>query len=227
MTSACMVLDSYLLYASNDGVLRAHPRGNPKSVYHVEQIDSLVLHMTSLYNVVALIHSHDTLEVRHVEKQAEDPFLRFRTVFQTKMVDASHRPLLYGPYVIFRSLDCSWQRVLYDARNVLNEPIKIPFKAAWTIVSIKNANWRSLTVALRAPQGEEQQEYVVLAGGIVRDSSAATKLALVASCIECGQVASHVCGGCENVGFCEEHAEHEHRDTCQFQKKKIISALFE
>jgi hypothetical protein len=75
MTSACMVLDAYILYASNDGVLRARPRGNPKSTYHVEQLDSLVPHMSSLYNVVALVHSYDTLEVRHVEKQAEDPFL--------------------------------------------------------------------------------------------------------------------------------------------------------
>jgi hypothetical protein len=222
-----MVLDSYMLYASNDGVLRAHPRGSPRSVYHVEDMQSLVPHMTSLFNVVALVHSYDTLEVRHVEKQAEDPFfVRFRTVFQTKLVHASHRPLLYGPYVIFRSLDGSWQRVMYDARNAVKEPIKIPFKAAWTIVSVKNANWRSWTVVLRPPQGEELQEYVLFAGGIVRDGSAATKLELVASCIECGQVASHVCGGCENVGFCEEHGEHEHRDTCQFQKK-IISALFE
>jgi hypothetical protein len=187
MTSACMVLDMYMLHASNDGVLRAHPRGNPKSTYHVEDVQSLVPHMTSLYNVVALIHSHDTLEVRHVEKQAEDPFLRFRTIFQTKMVDASHKPLLYGPYVIFRSLDGSWQRVLYDARTVLKEQIKIPFKAAWTIVSIKNANWRSWTVVSRPPQGEEHQEYVLLAGGFVREGSAATKLSLVASCIGCGQ----------------------------------------
>lgn len=215
MTSSCMLLDSHLLYASNDGVLRAHPRGNPRSTYHVEQLDSLVPHMTSLYNVVALIHSYDTLEVRHVEKQAEDPFLRFRTVFQTKLVDASHRPLLYGPFVIYRSFDGSWYRVMYDTKAAVKEQIKLPFKAGWTLVSVKNANWRSWTVVLRAPHQEEQpQEYVLLAGGAVRDGSAATKLSLVASCIDCGTMANHLCGGCENVGFCEDHVEHEHRDTC-------------
>jgi hypothetical protein len=29
VTAACYVLDAFLLYASQDGVLRAHPRGNP------------------------------------------------------------------------------------------------------------------------------------------------------------------------------------------------------
>ena len=163
MTSACMVLESYLLFASNDGVLRAHPRGNPKSTYHIEELQSLVPHMTSSCNVIALIHSYDTLEVRHVEKQAEDPFLRFRTLFQTKMVDASHSPLLYGPYIIFRSLDGAWYRIMYDTRNIVKEPIKIPFKAAWAIVSLKNANWRSWTVALKVPQ--QQEEYVLIATG--------------------------------------------------------------
>ncbi len=213
MTSACMVLDSFLLFASNDGVLRAHPRGNPKSIYHIEELQSLVPHMTSLYNVVALVHSYDTLEVRLVEKQAEDPFLRFRTLFQTKMVDASHRPLLYGPYVIFRSLEGSWHRVMYDARNIVKEPITIPFKAAWSIVSFKNANWRSWTVALKVPQQEQVEDYVLIATG--GNKAPEKKQELIPSCIHCGDVASHLCGGCENVGFCEEHVEHEHRDTCK------------
>ena len=34
IVAACYVLDSLLLYASADGVLRAHPRGNPQSTYH-------------------------------------------------------------------------------------------------------------------------------------------------------------------------------------------------
>jgi hypothetical protein len=99
--------------------------------------------MTSLYNVVALVHSYGTLEVRHVEKQ---PFLRFRTVFITKMVDASHRPLLYGPYGIYRSIDGSWYRVMNDTPGApVRELIKVPFKAGSTIVSVKNANWHYST----------------------------------------------------------------------------------
>jgi hypothetical protein len=61
--SACFILDSLLLYISNNGILRAYLRGNPNSTYHIEGLQSLVPHMTSLFNIVALIHSHDTLEV--------------------------------------------------------------------------------------------------------------------------------------------------------------------
>ncbi len=70
--------------------------------------------MTSLYNVVALIHSHFVLEVRKVERQPDDPFLCFHLLYRTQMVDATHAPLLYGPLVIFASLDGSWYCVKYD-----------------------------------------------------------------------------------------------------------------
>lgn len=169
-----------------------------------------------LYNVVALVHSYDTLKVRLIEKQAEDPFLRFRTLFITKMVDASHRPLLYGPYVIYRSLDGSWYRVMYDAAApVVKELIKVPFKAGWTLVSVKNANWRYWTVVLRAPREEHQaEEYILFAGGLARPSDQ-HKISLIATCVHCGENASHLCGGCQNVGFCDNHGEHEHRDACK------------
>jgi len=77
ISAACFVLDALLLYASHDGMLRAHPRGNPHSTYHVQHIDSLVSHVVGLYNVVAVVHTHSTLEVRHVERDASDPFIRF------------------------------------------------------------------------------------------------------------------------------------------------------
>ena len=146
-----------------------------------------------LYNVVALVHSYDTLKVRLIEKQAEDPFLRFRTLFITKMVDASHRPLLYGPYVIYRSLDGSWYRVMYDAAApVVKELIKVPFKAGWTLVSVKNANWRYWTVVLRAPREEHQaEEYILFAGGLARPSDQ-HKISLIATCVHCGENASHL-----------------------------------
>jgi len=130
------------------------------------------------------------------------------------MVDASHKPLLYGPYVIYRSLDGSWYRVMYDTPAApVKELIKVPFKAAWTLVSVKNANWRYWTVVLKAP-GQEQQteEYVLFAGGLASDQH---KISLIATCIHCGENASHLCGGCENVGFCDNHGEHEHRDACK------------
>jgi hypothetical protein len=217
LISACFVLDSLLLYASNDGILRAHPRGNPNSTYHVEGLQSLVPHMTSLFNVVALIHSHDTLEVRHVEKQQDDPFLRFRTVYKTKMVDANHKPLLYGPYVIFRSLDTNWYRVMHDSTSdeKQKEQIKIPFKAGWIILSIKNANWRYWTVVLKSPRGDVE-EFILFAGGLAHDGS--NKPFLIAACIDCGEKASHLCQSCMSVAFCNEHIEHEHRDECTYEK---------
>jgi len=47
-----------------------------------------------------------------------------------------HWPLLYGPYVIYRSLDGSWYRVIFDTSAApVKELIKVPFKAGWTLVS--------------------------------------------------------------------------------------------
>ncbi len=63
VVATCYVLDAFLLYACDDGVLRAHPRNNPHSVYHVEDMQSLVYQMTSLYNI-AIIHSVDVPCVR-------------------------------------------------------------------------------------------------------------------------------------------------------------------
>jgi hypothetical protein len=73
VVSSCFVLDELLLFASNDGILRAHPRVNPRSIYHVEDLQSLVPQLTSLYNVVVLVFNHDQLEVRHVERTIIDP----------------------------------------------------------------------------------------------------------------------------------------------------------
>ncbi len=156
--SSCFVFDSILLFASHDGVLRAHPRGNPKSTYHVEEFRSVVPHMTSLYNVVALIHSFDILEVRHVIKSFCDPFVQFRILYITKGVDCRFAPLLYGPYVVFRSLadGGTWYRVNYEnsskhQHQQQQEHIKIPHYAGWNIVAIKNANWRYWTLTLQSP----------------------------------------------------------------------------
>jgi hypothetical protein len=213
VTSVCLVLDSFLLYASNDGVLRAHPRGNPKSTYHVEELQSLVPHMTSLYNVVALIHSHSTLEVRHVEKVATDPFLRFRVLFRDNMADQSHAPLLYGPYVFYASWDGSWYRVKYDSAGTdpVKEEVRVPFKAGWTIAAMKTVNWRYWNVVLK--KNHQTEEYIMFAGGLpVADDK---KPSFVAACIECGTRASHLCETCRQVGFCKKHGDgHAHLDDC-------------
>jgi hypothetical protein len=177
ISCACMVLDAFLLYASHDGVLRAHPRGNPQSTYHVQDMGTLVHQMMSLYNVVALIHSYDVLEVRLVEKIAHDPFIQLQEppLYRTNLADLAHPPLLYGPYIIYAALDGKWNRVRYDipvslsgdikdeephnTRPLYREPIKVPYKAGWKIVSIKNANWRFWTLVLRNPRTNFLEEY--------------------------------------------------------------------
>ncbi len=211
------MLDSFLLFASSDGILRAHPRGNPNSVYHVEDMQSLVPQMTSLYNVVALIHSHQVLEVRRVERQADDPFLRFHLLYRTQMADAAHAPLLYGPYVIFASLDGSWYRVKYDTASLddkYKEQIRVPFGTGWVIDAVKTANWRYWTVVLKSPITKETEQHILFAGGGSRADGSARPF-LLASCIECGTAATHLCENCFNVGFCQAHGEtHEHREAC-------------
>jgi hypothetical protein len=126
VTAACYVLGAFLLLATTDGI-RASPRNNPKSEYYVENLGALVSQLVSLYNVVAVIHSYCTLEVRLVTRIAEDPFIRFDLLYQTRGVDCDHPPLLYGPYVIFAGLDGCWYRVLNDMSSVgVTEDIK-PF----------------------------------------------------------------------------------------------------
>ena len=173
ISCACMVLDAFLLYASHDGVLRAHPRGNPQSTYHVQDMSTLVHQVTSLYNVVAMIHSYNVLEVRLIEKIAHDPFIQLQEppLYRTNLADLAHSPLLYGPYVIYAALDGHWYRVRYDIPQqsqasppnapdtLYREAIKVPYKAGWKLVSIKNANWRFWTLVLQNPRTQPLEEY--------------------------------------------------------------------
>ncbi len=162
ITASCFVLDSFLLLATNDGVLRARPRNNPKSEYFVEDFGSLIAQMTSLFNVVAIVHTYHILEVRWVLRQAEDPFIHFAVAYQTNGVDCDHPVLLYGPYVIFAGLDGCWYRVLYDSRAKVKEEIKIPYRAGWKILSVKNANWRYLTLVVQDPVSQRIEELFLL-----------------------------------------------------------------
>ena len=171
VSAMCIVLDALLLYASHDGALRAHPRGNPRSTYHVEDLRTLVVHMTSLYNVVAMLHSHSVLEVRRVHNHATDPFVRFDTLCQCNDADGTHKPLLYGPYMLYASLDGHWYRVLYDTPALSSHSsnkktktvIKLPYKACWKLLSIKRANWRYMIVTLLPPPttSTPPQEFLV------------------------------------------------------------------
>jgi hypothetical protein len=163
ITACCYILDGFLLLvATNDGVLRVHPRSNPKSEYFVEDVKSLVSHMTSLYNVVALVHSYHVLEVRKVSRVSDDPFVHFTVVFQTTSVDCDHPPVLYGPYVIFAGLDGCWYRVKYDSSGMWSLPTKeettIPYHAGWKLLSVKNANWRYWTVVVQDPLSKRLEE---------------------------------------------------------------------
>jgi hypothetical protein len=115
--------------------------------------------MTSLYNVVAIIHSYCTLEVRRVIRIAEDPFIHFSMLYRFLGVDRDHAPLLYGPYVIFAGLDGVWYRVMYDGcASQEREEIKIPYHAGWKILSVKNANWKYLTIVVQSPGSKQVEE---------------------------------------------------------------------
>ena len=165
ITATCFVLDTFLLVASNDGVLRAHPRSNPKSEYFVENVHSFVAQMASLFSIVALIHTYSTLEVRQVFNTADDPFFRFELLYRFHDVDCDHCPLLYGPFVIFAGLDGAWYRVLYDGFNSggqEREEIEIPGYAGWKILSVKNANWKYLTVVMEHPSSKQIVEELFL-----------------------------------------------------------------
>jgi hypothetical protein len=166
ITACCFVLDEFLLVASIDGVIRAHPRSNIKSEYYVENVNSRVSHMTSLFHVIAVIHSYSTLEVRRVFKASEDPFLKFELLYRFHGVDCDHAPLLYGPFVIFSGLDGVWYRVLYDgfnSRGQEREEIKIPGYVGWKILSVKNANWKYMTIVVQSPGLKEVEELFLFA----------------------------------------------------------------
>ncbi len=159
ITASCFILDNFLLLATNDGVLRARPRCNPKSVYYVENFNSIIHQMTSLYNVVTLIHSYHILEVRFASQKEEDPFSQLALVYKATNVDCEHPPLLYGPYVIYKSLDQSWYRVLYESSNTRKEVVQILGHAGWNILSIKNANWRFLTIVAEGAKTKRREEF--------------------------------------------------------------------
>jgi len=222
ISAACFVLDALLLYAARDGMLRAHPRGNPQSTYHVEHIDSLVSHLAALYNVVAVVHRHSTLEVRQVERTVSDPFIQFpRTLWQTQDADSDHAPLLYGPYVVYASLDGNWYRVEYDkrrreedSRSNMKQLIRIPFKVGWKLVTIKMANWRYYVVVLRNPRTHLLEEFFLFAGG---GGDSLPRPFLVAACIDCGTHATFLCGSCLDTAFCDDHAQRPSCKTCKKQ----------
>ncbi len=212
VTCACFVLDAFLLYGSQDGVLRAHPRGNLKSIYHVEDFHSTITHLVSLFNVVAIVHSYNILEVRRVEKAEYDPFLKFELLLAVEGVNPDSRPLLFGPFVFYQLLDGSWHCAMYDASDKQSEALKVPVKEGYTLVSVKNANWRYLTVVLRNLKTGVFEDYLLFNGCGGQHHS---KPFLVATCIDCGVKASRLCGKCKNVGFCGEHGdENGHLKRC-------------
>ena len=162
VSAACFVLDEYLLLAHHDGVLRAHPRRNPRSTYHVEDLGSLVPHMTSRFNVVALIRDCWVLEVRRVFKRHDnqDPFIGFELLYSVSFADGDYAPLLYGRHVLFRGLDGTWHRVCYDdhvetkkkttrTREAIALPSSYSAAHGWRIETIDHASLESMTMNLR------------------------------------------------------------------------------
>ena len=186
----CFILDAYLLYASADGILRAKPRNNPHSTYHVRDVKSLVIHMISLYNVLAIVYSHNILEVWHIARIKDDPYIRFESLFRHIGVDSRHAPLLYGPYVIYQSFEGTWYKHNYEQQGSRSTLVKMPFQM--TVVNIQNANWKYWSVILRNAGKEDEFQF----------SSSPSK---IMSCIDCGEKAKYLCGKCLEVGFCEKH----------------------
>ena len=104
VAGTAFVLDAFLLLATMQGTLLAKPRNNPHSTYFVGNLDLCVTHMVSLYNVVAFTFANGTmLQVFRVERIAIDPFIKLSLIFQeTQLQPHAHRPLLFGPFVLFQ-----------------------------------------------------------------------------------------------------------------------------
>ena len=157
ISAMCFVLDAFLLVARDDGSLMARPKSNFKSQYHVEELQARVAHLTSAYNVVAMMHSYSVLEVRRVIRIADDPFIGFEILYRYNCVDCDHAPLLYGPFVVFAGLDGLWYQVMYDGfeesdqHQQARKEMKIPTRPGWKIVAIKAATWTYLTVVAQDP----------------------------------------------------------------------------
>jgi len=214
VVACCWVLDKYLLVAMESGTLWARPRGNPRSTYYVGQRKG-IQQLASLYNVLVVVTEH-ILSVYKVESTNSDPFFQFNTLlYEDKLTDALVKPLLYGPYVLYRRMDSSWVRANYETHQTY--PIQVPFHAAWSIVGIKAANWRYWTLVLQHPQTKEWQDHMLLVGGVKVDEERdyGLKPFLIASCVVCGEQATVKCAyGCSGVRYCETnrndkgHREH-------------------
>lgn len=233
ITGACYLLDKYLLLGTQAGLLWAKPRNNPRSTYFVTQTNAAIHQLSGLHNVVATMTEHSVLRVIEVEPRDADPFIRMSNVlFEDKMADVQHAPLLYGPYVMYRRLDGKWVRLQYDGPVQRKLEIRIPNKAGWPILTIKAANWRYWTVVLENPESREREDYVLLAGGAkIKEENFQTNPFLVggaaavqkddsAGCVVCGEEATLACTQCEEARYCKDasemdsaHAEHweQHR----------------
>jgi hypothetical protein len=122
------------------------------------------------------------------------------------MVDASYKPLLYGPYVIFRSIVTGIElcMILHLTKSKRSKSKFLSKQVI--IVSIKNANWRYWTVVLKSPKGEVE-EFILFAGRLAHEGS--NRLFLIETCIDCGKNASNLCGNYFNVGFCQAHSKNK------------------
>jgi hypothetical protein len=156
--------------------------------------------------------------VWHVTRRTDDPFIALpeTPLYRTTNADPDHAPLLYGPYVLYRDLlEGVWVRVQYEQQAAqAKQLIKVPFHAGWSIVAIKNANWRYWTLVLRNPQTKAHEDFF-LVSPIGGGAATTPPFMLAPLCAQCGVKATHMCGSCLSVGFCIDHGqENTHGGTC-------------
>ena len=106
LVGIAFVLQYYLFLASDDGVLFARPRSNPKSMYHIADFKESIFFLIATFNVIALKFSN-RISVFQVSEISTDLFLKLsliRSVNCSLSQQQQHAPFLFGPFILFKKL---------------------------------------------------------------------------------------------------------------------------
>lgn len=109
------ILDSFLLMAvmtnanaNTTTALFVRPRSNPRSSYFVTQLDDPVCHMVCLNNVLAM-YVGCNLHVYRIGRIHTDPFVQLSLILRVEGVPTSHRPHLFGPFVLWQQEEMEFE----------------------------------------------------------------------------------------------------------------------